>query len=309
MKIACMAAGGVGGYFGARLQQAGHEVAFFARGRHLAAIRENGLTIESPAGNANLRVRVFEQPKDAGVADVVLFAVKLWDTEGAAEQIRPIVGADTVVIPFQNGVESIGRLRRLLPEKSVMGGSAYIATHIKSPGVIEHTGQMSRIQFGPLLDSQKTISQNFLAACQKAGIQAEIPGDIVKANWEKFVFLVGISSATAVARTTVGVIRADADLRWLLEQAMRETWRLARKTGIALADDFIETRMKNVDGLHGDMKASLLHDLEHGGRLEAPWLCGAVARMSAENGLDAPVNRAVFAALKPFVNGAQAKAS
>jgi len=308
MKIACMAAGGVGGYFGARLQQAGHDVTFFARGRHLQAIRANGLTIESGAGNANLKVRVFEHPSEAAVADVVLFAVKLWDTEGAAEQIRPIVGAQTVVIPFQNGVESIDRLRSILPEKAVMGGSAYIATHIKSPGVIEHTGQMSRIQFGPVLDSQREISNRFLQVCRDAHIQAEIPADIVKANWEKFVFLVGISSATAVARTTVGVVRADPDLRWLLEEAMRETWRLARKKGVALPDDFVATRMQNVDGLHGDMKASLLHDLENGGRLEAPWLCGAVARMSAEAGLDAPVNRAVFAALKPFVNGSPGKA-
>lgn len=309
MKIACMAAGGVGGYFGARLQQAGHEVTFFARGRHLQALRADGLTIESPSGGAHLKVRVFEQPKDAGVADVVLFAVKLWDTEGAAEQIRPIVGPQTVVIPFQNGVESIDRLRRILPAGSVMGGSAYIATHIKSPGVIEHTGQMERIQFGAVLPSQKRTAEAFLAACREAKIQAEMPDDIVKANWEKFVFLVGISSATAVARTTVGVVRADPDLRWLLEQCMHETWRLARKKGVTLPDDFVATRMKNVDGLHADMKASLLHDLENGGRLEAPWLCGAVARMSAEAGLDAPVNRSVFAALKPFVNGSPGKAA
>ena len=308
MKIACMAAGGVGGYFGARLQQAGHDVTFFARGRHLQAIRASGLTIESPAGNATLKVRVFERPEEAGVADVVLFAVKLWDTEGAAEQIRPIVGAESVVIPFQNGVESIDRLRRILPEKSVMGGSAYIATHIKSPGVIEHTGQMSRIQFGPLLASQKRAAASFLDACRKANIQAEIPADIVRANWEKFVFLVGISSATAVARATLGAVRTDPDLRWLLEEAMRETWRLARKKGVALSDDFVATRMQNADGLHADMKASLAHDLENGGRLEAPWLCGAVARMSAEVGLDAPVNRAVFAALKPFVDGSPLKA-
>jgi 2-dehydropantoate 2-reductase len=308
MKIACMAAGGVGGYFGARLQQAGHEVTFFARGRHLQALRASGLTIESGAGNANLKVRALENPSQAGVADVVLFAVKLWDTEAAAEQLRPIVGPDTVVIPFQNGVESIDRLRKILPHGSVMGGSAYIATRIKAPGVIEHTGQMSRIQFGPLLASQARAAASFLDACRKAKIQAEIPDDIVKANWEKFVFLVGISSATAVARTNVGVVRADPDLRWLLEEAMRETWRLARGKGVALPDDFVATRMQNVDGLHADMKASLLHDLESGGRLEAPWLCGAVARMSAEAGLDAPVNRAVFAALKPFVDGSPLKA-
>lgn len=304
-----MGAGGVGGYFGARLQQAGNDVTFFARGRHLQALRKEGLTVESPHGNARLKVRVFEDPAEAGIADVVLFAVKLWDTEAAAEQLRPIVGRDTVVIPFQNGVESIDRLRKILPEKSVMGGSAYIATHIKSPGVIEHTGQMARIQFGPLLPSQEGIAQAFLEACLKAKIQAEIPADIVKANWEKFVFLVGISSATAAARATVGVVRADPDLRWLLEQAMRETWSVARARGIALADDYVASRMNAVDNLHPDMKASLLHDLEAGGKLEAPWLCGAVARMAREAGIDAPVNRAVYAALKPFVNGSQSKAA
>jgi len=304
-----MAAGGVGGYFGARLQQAGHEVSFFARGRHLEALRKDGLAVESPHGNARLKVRVFADPAESGVADVVLFAVKLWDTERAAEQLRPIVGEHTLVIPFQNGVESVERLRKILPEKCVMSGSAYIATHIKAPGVIEHTGQMSRIQFGPLVPSQRGVSELFLQACKAAGIQAEIPDDIVKANWEKFAFLVGLSSATAVARAPLGVVRADPDLRWLLEQTMRETWSVGRARGIGLADDYVEGRMAFAGTLHADMKASLLHDLEAGGRLEAPWLCGAVARMARESGIDAPVNRAVFAALKPYVNGSQSKAA
>src|SRR5688572_33301605 len=147
MKIAAMGAGGVGGYFGARLQQAGHEVTFFARGRHLEAIRSNGLAVESAHGNATLKVRVLEDPREAGVADVVLFAVKLWDTETAAERLKPVVGEHTVVIPFQNGVESVDRLRKVFPERAVMSGSAYIATRIKAPGVIEHTGQMARLQF------------------------------------------------------------------------------------------------------------------------------------------------------------------
>jgi 2-dehydropantoate 2-reductase len=303
MKIAAMGAGGVGGYFGARLQQAGHDVTFFARGRHLEAIRSNGLRVESPHGDALLKVRVLEDPREAGVADVVLFAVKLWDTEAAAEKLRPIVGTDTAIIPFQNGVESIARLRQVFPEKAVLGGSAYIATRVKSPGVIEHTGEMSRLQFGPVLPSQKERAEAFLAACREAKLNAEIPEDIVRANWEKFVFLVAVSSATAVARAPLGVVRGDPDLRWLFEQAMRETWRLGRARGVALADDFVEARMKFADGLHAGMKASLAHDLENRGRLEAPWLCGAVARMSEEAGLEAPVNRAVYAALKPYIDG------
>lgn len=303
MKIAAMAAGGVGGYFGARLQQAGHEVTFFARGRHLKALRENGLTVESEHGNARLKVNVLEDPAQAGVVDVVLFAVKLWDTESAAERLRPIVGAHTVVIPFQNGVESAEVLRRFLPEQAVMAGSAYIATRIRAPGVIEHSGQMARLQFGPLVASQQPAAEAFLAACREANVQAEIPADIVRANWEKFVFLVGLSSATAVSRAALGTVRSDPHLRWLFEEAMRETWRVGRARGVKLADDFVEQRLAFADTLHADMKASLLHDLEQGGRLEAPWLCGGVARMAAEAGLEAPVNRTVYGALKPYVGG------
>jgi 2-dehydropantoate 2-reductase len=303
MKIAAMGAGGVGGYFGARLHQAGHEVVFFARGRHLAAIRDNGLTIESPQGNARLKVKVLEDPAQAGTVDAVIFAVKLWDTESAAAQIKPLVGKPTIVIPFQNGVESIDLLRRTLPESAVMGGSAYIATRVREPGVIEHTGPMSRLQFGTLLPSQQRQADAFLAACRQAGINAELCDDILRANWEKFVFLVGVSSATAATRSPLGRVRGDADMRWLFGEAMRETWRLARARGIALPDDFVESRLAFAETLHAEMRASLLHDLEAGHKLEAPWLCGAVARMSAQAGLDAPVNRAVFASLKPFVDG------
>jgi 2-dehydropantoate 2-reductase len=162
---------------------------------------------------------------------------------------------------------------------------------------------MARLQFGALLPSQRAAAENFLAACVGSKIQAEIADDIVKANWEKFVFLVGLSSATAVSRAPVGVVRADPDLRWLFEQAMRETWRVGRARGVALADDYVEQRLAFADGLHADMKASLLHDLDNGGKLEAPWLCGAVARMAKELNLEAPVNRAVYAALKPYVGG------
>ena len=303
MRIAAMGAGGVGGYFGARLQQAGHEVTFFARGRHLEALSRQGLTVESAHGDAKLKVKALEDPRAAGVADVVLFAVKLWDTEAAAAQLAPVVVTDTVVIPFQNVVESIERLRRFFPERAVMGGSAYIATRIKAPGVIEHSGQMARIQFGPLLPSQQPVAQAFLVHCRNANIQAEIPDDIVRANWEKFVFLVGLSSATALTRVAIGAIRVDTDMRWVFEHAMRETWKVGRARGVALADDYVEQRLNFADGLHADMKASLLHDLERGGRLEAPWLCGAVARMAAEAGIDAPVNRTVYAALKPYLDG------
>jgi 2-dehydropantoate 2-reductase len=308
MRIVVMGAGGVGGYFGARLAQAGNEVSFIARGRHLEALRSKGLTVKSALGDAQLKVRAFQDPLEAGEADVVIFAVKLWDTEGAAEQIRPILGRG-VVIPFQNGVESIERLGKIVGAERVMGGSAYIATRIAAPGVIEHTGTMARLRFGSVMRAQRSAAESFFAACKAAGINAELTDDIVSVNWEKFAFLVAVSGATALARAPLGVVRADADLRWMFEQAMRETWTLARRRGVNLADDFLAKQMAFLDTLPADMRASMLHDLEAGNRLEAPWLCGAVARMSAEAGLEAPVNRAVYAALKPFVNGSAGKAA
>jgi len=303
MRIAAMGAGGVGGYFGARLQQAGHDVVFFARGKHLAALREKGLSLKSTHGDAQLKVAVLEEPAQTAPVDVVIFAVKLWDTEGAAERLRPIIGRHTVVIPFQNGVESVERLQQVLPQEAVMGGSAYIATRIAAPGMIEHIGQMARLQFGPVLPAQRPAAAAFLAACKEARIDAEMPDDVVRAIWEKFVFLVAVSSATAVSRAPLGVVRADPDLRRLFESALRETWALARARGVPLADNLVEDRMKYLDTMPHEMKASMAHDLEAGGRLEAPWLCGAVARMSAELGLDAPVNATVYAALKPYLNG------
>jgi 2-dehydropantoate 2-reductase len=285
-------------------------VHFIARGRHLAAMRENGLKVTSALGDVHLKsVTATDDPARVGPVDLVLFAVKLWDTEGAAERLPPLLAQGGHVIPFQNGVESVERLKRFVPAEAVMGGSAYIATRIAAPGLIEHTGTMSRLRFGAVMNAQRPAAERFLKACQAASINAELVDDIVLVNWEKFVFLVAISSANALSRAPLGFVRADADLRWVLEEAMRETWRLGRARGVRLPDDFIEKQLAFAQTLPAEMRASLLHDLEAGNRLEAPWLCGAVARMSAESGLDAPVNRTVYAALKPFLHGSQVQAS
>jgi 2-dehydropantoate 2-reductase len=303
MRIAVMGAGGVGGYFGGRLAQAGHDVGFVARGKHLEAIRAKGLALKSPLGDATLKVKATDKPAELGAAEVVLFAVKLWDTESAAQAIRPLVEKGGVVIPFQNGVESIERIAGVLGPERVMGGAAYIAGRIGEPGVIVQTGQMARLRFGPVLPAQKKVAEAFLAACKDAKIDAELNEDIVKVLWEKFVLLVAVSATTTVTRTNLGVVRADPDLRWMLEACMRETWALGRKRGVQLADELVAQTLKFVEGLPAEMRASMAADLEAGGKLEAPWLSGAVARMSQELGLEAPVNRAVYAALKPYVNG------
>ena len=304
MRIAVMGAGGVGGYFGARLAEADHEVAFIARGRHLLAMKERGLQVTSALGDIKLpRPVVTDDPTTLGWFDVVLFAVKLWDTESAAIAIKPLLAAGGVAIPFQNGVESIERVAAVVGDAQVMGGVAYIAARIASPGVVAHTGTMARLRFGGVQPEQETAAAELLEACKLASIDAEIVPDIRKALWMKFVFLVALSGVTAATRQPIGVIRADPHLRATFEAAMREAWSVGRAFGISLSDDFVEGQMAFGDGLPGEMKASMLHDLDAGNRLEAPWLSGAVVRMANDVGVPAPVNATLYAAVKPYCMG------
>ena len=305
MRIVVMGAGGVGGYFGARLAQARHDVAFVARGRHLAAMRERGLDVRSALGDVHLpRPAATDDPASLAPADIVLFAVKLWDTESAAAAIRPLVAHGGVVVPFQNGVGSVERIGAIVGAERVLGGVAQIAATIAEPGVIGHTGTMARLRFGAVLPAQQPTAEALLAACTGAGIDAELVADIRRALWEKFVFLAAFSGLTSVARQPIGVLRADPDLRAALEAAMREAWTVGRAQGIALADDFIAQLMKFTDGLPAEMKSSMLNDLVAGNRLEAPWLCGAVTRMAAAAGISVPVNSTLYATLKPYCDGA-----
>ncbi|NDP42598.1 MAG: 2-dehydropantoate 2-reductase [Aromatoleum sp.] len=305
MRIAVMGAGGVGGYFGAKLAQGGHDVAFVARGRHLAAMRERGLAVKSANGDVHLATPVVtDDPATLPPADVVLFAVKLWDTEAAAAQTLPLVAKGGVIVPFQNGVDSIERIAAVVGPERVMGGAAHIAATIGEPGVIAHTGTMARLRFGPVLPSQRPAADALAAACRDAGIDGEVVADIRRVIWQKFVFLVALSGTTAVARQPIGVIRGDADMRAAFEASMRESWAVGRARGIALADDLIAEQMRFADGLPAQMKASMLHDLTAGNRLEAPWLAGAAVRMAAECGVAAPVNATLYAMLKPYLAGA-----
>lgn len=305
MRIAVMGAGGVGGYFGAQLARAGHDVAFIARGRHLAALRERGLTVESAVGPVqSMPVVATDDPAQLAPADVVMFCVKLWDVEAAAKAIAPLVAGGGVVIPFQNGVESHRLLMRVLGEQRVAGGVAHIGAVVRAPGVIAHTGTMARLRVGAFAGDPQDAVRAFVAAAQPAGIDIRLADDILRALWEKFVFLAAISGVTAVARQPIGVVRADPELRAALRDAMRETVAVARTQGVDFDEDFVERQLGFVDGLPTEMRSSMLNDLVAGNRLEAPWLSGAVARMAAEAGMPAPVNATLYAALKPYVDGA-----
>jgi 2-dehydropantoate 2-reductase len=300
-----MGSGGVGGYFGARLAQRGHDVTFIARGRHLAAMRETGLRVRSSTGDVHLQpTHATDDPSSLEGIDVVLFAVKLWDTDAAARSIAPLVARGAWVIPLQNGVESMERIGAVVGRERVLGGTAHIAASIGEPGVIVHVGTMQRIRVGSAAGDPPPVATELVAALKAAGADADIAPDIVRALWEKFGFLVALSGMTAATRQPVGVIRADQDMRAVFEAAITEAWTIGRASGVKLADDYVAAQMRFADGLPHEMKASMLHDLTNGNRLEAPWLSGAVARMGRDLGIAAPVHATLYAAVKPYIDGA-----
>ncbi len=299
MKIAMMGSGGVGGFFGGRLAKAGCDVHFIARGAHLAAMREHGLTIENqPQGDIHVpKVNATDDPASLGTVELVILSVKLWDTEAAARQIRPIVGADTAVLSLQNGVVKDDILRSVFGEKAVMGGVCYVATHIAKPGTIRQTGTMQRIVVGEYDGTQSQRARDLHAALLRSGVTAELSDDVRRSIWEKYVFLVGLSGATTSMRHPLGPLRANPQTRSFFHDLMREVVAVGRAHGVALPAGYAEDRLAFADTLPADMTSSMHHDLDKGNRLELEWLSGGIVKLGAEKGVPTPCNRAVCAIL------------
>jgi 2-dehydropantoate 2-reductase len=303
MRLLIVGAGGIGGYFGAQFVAHGHDVTFLARGSHLAAMRERGLTVESAVAPARLPVNATDNIGEAGRPDVILMCTKLADLEAAAEQIAPLSGA-ALVVTLQNGVDAPAIVGRHVSPECIAPGVAHIAAAIKAPGVIAHTGTLAKIRVGTVAGGPSVERVDALVATARAcGIDIERVDDVERTLWEKFVFLVAMSGLTCLARQPIGVVREDADLRATLLAAMNEVAAVGRARGVTLAPDFVARQLAFVDALPAQMRSSMLNDLTAGRRLEAPWLAGAVVRMAAENRLDVPVNHTIYAALKPYLGG------
>jgi 2-dehydropantoate 2-reductase len=258
-------------------------------------MRESGLVIESEHEPICLaKVNATDDPRTIGPVDIVLFSVKLWDTENAARSLVPIVGPGTGIISFQNGVQKDDLLRKLFGADAVMGGIAYMATTIGRPGVIAQTGTMQRMIFGEYDGRRSPRAQALLAAAQGGGINAEISDDVRRAIWEKYVFLVGLSGSTTSVRLPLGPIRNHPRTRQFLLDLMQETAAVGRAQSVALPQDYAEQRLAFIDGLPADMTSSMHHDLERGLPLELRWLSGGVVEMRAALGVSTPANRSVF---------------
>ncbi len=307
MKIAVMGSGGVGGFYGGHLAHAGCDVSFIARGKHLAALRDDGLTIESDSHPALHvpKVRASDDPAELGVADLVIIAVKLWDLDNAARAIKPLVGPDTAVLSLQNGVIKDDILRGHFGDRAVMGGVAYVGTHVARPGVIKQTGAIRRMVFGEYDGSRSPRAEALLAALKRTGIDAELSTDIRRTLWEKYVFLVGLSGTTASMRTTLGPVRSHPQTRAFLLDLMRETVAVGRALGVNLPADYADQRLVFADSLSPEMTSSLHHDLEHGNPLEVEWLSGGVVTLGAKAGVATPCNRAAWDVLALHAAGAR----
>ncbi len=303
-RIAMMGSGAVGGYFGGRMAAAGCDVTFIARGRHLAAIRDRGLRVESPVlgDDRVFPARATDDPDEIGVVDYVIIGVKLWDTEAAASAVLPMLGPSTTVLTLQNGVES-GEIGKIVGPERLLGAVAFIGSAISEPGVIRHVGSMQRVVVGEPEGGTSARAERLRGELERGGIAADVSDDIQRTIWEKFVFLVGLSAATTMLRAPLGTVRENRDSRELFLGAMRETAAVARARGIALPAGFACGRLEFADGLPAEMTSSMHTDLARGNRLELDWLSGAVVRFGRASGVPTPVNRTVYETLRPHAAG------
>jgi 2-dehydropantoate 2-reductase len=296
-----MAAGSVGGYFGARMAAAGHDVAFIARGAHRDAIHRDGLRIESVHGDLHLKdVDVTDDPRQVGPVDVVLFAVKLWDTETAGEQTRPLVTSKTRVITLQNGVDSVERLAPILGDNVTIAGATYVVTNIVRPGVIRQTGSMAKVHCGRLDGRPDPVLASYVEQIKAANIDITLTDHMLLDLWKKFVLLSGTSGITASTRQPLGVIRDDEDMRAFFYKLMSETMAVGRAAGVEFPSDFTAELDRSVAAFPPLMKASMANDLDAGNRLELDWLAGKVVALGRKYGISTPSHEAVYAILKPY---------
>ncbi len=298
MRIAIVGAGGVGGYYGGRLAQAGEDVVFIARGANLAALRERGLSVVSPRGDFHLpRVQATDDPSTVGTVDLVLISVKTYSTEGVAHSLPPLVGPDTVVLSLQNGVDAAERIGAVVGPAHMLGGLTYISAELVAPGEVRHASPFARIVIGEFSRQSTDRLRQVQALFDHAGVQVEISDDIERDLWLKFMFIAVQAAVTALTRLPIGPIRETPAAWSLYLDALREIEAVARAQGVRLPPNTAEERHAWVATTPAHFKSSMLADVENGRRLEIEDMSGAIVRLGEHLGVPTPVHRAFYALL------------
>lgn len=300
MRIAIVGAGGVGGYFGGRLAAAGVDTTFIVRGATLDALRTRGLRVESIDGDFTVeRVQATDDPSSSGVVDAVLLAVKAWQIPEAAAAVRPMLGAETMIVPLENGMEAPDEIAAAAGRAHAMGGLCGIVSFIVEPGLIRHTATEPFIFFGELDNARTPRAERLLATLRRAGIKADIPIDIHRSMWTKFLFIAPMSGAGAVTRVPIGVWRAQPETRSMIALAVQEVLAVANARGVTLDPDVFNETLKRYDNLPPQSTSSLQRDVMEGKPSELDAQLGAVVRMGRAARVATPVCDFLYAALLP----------
>jgi 2-dehydropantoate 2-reductase len=303
MRIAVVGAGGVGGYFGAKLARAGETVVVLARGAHLDAIRRHGLRVRSVVeGEFAAKVEAVESFDGQPPVDMALFCVKAFDTEAAAAALRPVVGPGTGVLSLQNGVDRVEALDAILGAGAALGGAAYVFAAIEAPGVIVHRFA-GRIVFGEMDGRPSERATRLRDALAAAGVPVELSPDVRRVLWEKYLLISAQAGMTALSRAPVGVLRDTPESWRMYRRIVEELAALASATGVGLGGDAVETVMRQAAAVAPEATSSLHHDLTQGRRLELEALHGHAVRLGERHGVPTPMVFAVYAALKPHAAG------
>ena len=300
MRVAVYGAGGVGGYFGGRLAQAGADVHFIARGAHLRALREHGLRVRSVKGDFDVPAPATDDPAEVGPCDFVLFCVKTFDTDAAAARLGPLIGGGTAVVSLQNGVENEEKIARAVGDDHVMGGAAFIFAEIAEPGVILHTGGPTSITVGELDGRTSQRAKRLLAQCEQAGFAAELSASIKTVLWAKLTFICAQAGLTAAVRLPIGEIRT-ADAAWAaFSRLVAEVSAVAEADGNPVPLAAQERALALAQSIEPGSFSSLHDDLVAGRRMELEALHGFIVRRAARHGLAVPTSEAVYAILQPW---------
>lgn len=302
MKIVIFGTGGVGGYFGGRLAQSGQDVTFIARGAHLDVIRKNGLRVDSVNGDFTISpAQVTDSSNDIDSADLILLCTKGWQLNEAVSQMKPLIGAETIILPLLNGIEHMGTLLETFGAEHVLGGLCRISAFIEAPGHIRHAGIQPYLAYGEWDNVNSERIQGLDGIFKSLnGVTAENPADIQTAMWEKFIFIAATSGVGAYTRQSLGEYRSDPDSRTMLKAALEETTAIARARSIAIADNFVEATLTRMDGLPPQTIASMQKDIMAGKPSELDQQTGAVIRMGRASSVPTPTHEKIYSALLPL---------
>jgi 2-dehydropantoate 2-reductase len=300
MRIMVFGTGGAAGFFGAQLARAGEDVIFIARGEHLRAIRADGLRVETPGGEIVISpAQATDDPAEVAGVEAVLVGVKAWQVGEAARTMRPAIGPETFVVPLQNGVDAASELAGVLGSGHVLAGLCGTFSWVTAPGRIRSLGAANIIKFAEMDNRRSDRAMRLQEAFRKTGVAVEVPSDMQKALWEKFLLVTSFGGVGAVTRAAIGAIRAMPETRRLLEQCMTEVFAVARSRKVALADAIVADTLTFLDSLAPDGTTSLQRDIIDGKPSELEYWNGAVVRLAREQGVAAPTNEFIYHSLLP----------